>query len=45
MLPLYPGFIAFLAGRREGARRGPLALGLAVAAGVTATMAAIGLVF
>ena len=45
VLPLYPGFIAFLAGRREGARHAPLALGLAVVAGVTATMAAVGLVF
>ncbi len=45
VLPLYPGFIAFLAGRREGARGAPLALGLAVVAGVTATMAAVGLVF
>ena len=45
VLPLYPGFIAFLAGQREGARRAPLALGLAVVAGVTAAMIGIGLVF
>jgi cytochrome c-type biogenesis protein len=45
VLPLYPGFIAFLAGQREGARRAPLTLGLAVVAGVTAAMVAIGLIF
>ena len=46
VLPLYPGFIAFLSNhRRESDRRPPLLLGLAVVAGVTACMVAIGLVF
>ena len=46
VLPLYPGFIAFLSNqRREGDSRPPLLLGLAVVAGVVACMVAIGLVF
>ena len=46
VLPLYPGFIAFLSNQRQEAdRRPPLLLGLAVVAGVVACMVAIGLVF
>ena len=45
MLPLYPGFIAFLAGQREGTPRAPVILGLAVVAGATVSMIGIGLIF
>lgn len=46
LLPLYPGFIAYLAGAgAEGSRpRGATFLGLAVLAGVLTTMVAVGVV-
>lgn len=46
MLPLYPGLIAFLAGNlaNERVRRGGLLLGVAVLAGVLATMLVLGFI-
>jgi cytochrome c-type biogenesis protein len=46
LLPLYPGFIAYLAGTRErvSGRRVSAVLGLAVLAGLLTTMVGIGLV-
>lgn len=46
VLPLYPGYLAFLAGRAaHGKRVSTLLLGLAVTAGVIGAMLAFGLVF
>lgn len=44
LLPLYPGFIAYLAGARRDAQRRPLValLGLAVLAGLLTTMIVVG---
>lgn len=46
VVPLYPGFIAFLASTGDGGRRRPAAfLGLLVVAGVVSFMAAIGVLY
>lgn len=46
VIPLYPGFIAFLASAGDGGRRRPAALlGLLVLAGVVTFMATIGVVY
>jgi len=42
LLPLYPGFIAYLAGNAAAARRGTALLGLAVVAGVLTVVIAVG---
>jgi cytochrome c-type biogenesis protein len=45
LLPLYPGFLAYLAGRgADGARRSPLLLALAVVAGVLTAVIAVAVV-
>lgn len=46
LLPLYPGFLAYLAGNSEAlqGRRGTGLLGLAVLAGVLATMVVVGVI-
>lgn len=46
VLPLYPGYLAFLAGRTAQGRRGStLLIGLAVTAGVIGAMLAFGVIF
>jgi len=42
LLPLYPGFIAYLAGNAAAAERGTALLGLAVVAGVLTVVIAVG---
>ena len=45
LLPLYPGFLAYLAGRgADGTRRSPLLLALAVVAGVLTAVIAVAIV-
>lgn len=45
VLPLYPGYLAFLAGRAKAGRNSTLSLGLAVTIGVCLSMFSFGLVF
>jgi cytochrome c-type biogenesis protein len=45
VIPLYPGFIAFLANSNTGKTRSPAALGLLVVAGTLAFMTLLGVVF
>ncbi|MBA2701878.1 MAG: cytochrome c biogenesis protein CcdA [Chloroflexi bacterium] len=44
LLPLYPGFLAYLSGKGEEAGRGTALLGFAVVAGVLTTVIAVGIV-
>jgi hypothetical protein len=45
VLPLYPGYLAFLAGRTKSGASSTLFLGLAVTGGVLLAMFSFGLVF
>ena len=45
VLPLYPGYLAFLAGRTKSGTNSTLTLGLAVTAGVLLAMFSFGLLF